>query len=189
MYPFGYQFATSRAIRFKSEEQAQEALWTLRGNGRIYYDNSEDEECRIRINSGYDSRTLEEHTAEFQLRKLRSAIKYHEVRDETYRTDWRQCKTWFLPDGKLSKRICVARWNNALWKFEFLRDIMKNSKLWQSIRLHWNFLIETETPDADLECETDEEPRGAESANDWSANDWSANDWSADDEGWYDNAY
>ena len=32
MYPFGYQFAKSSAIRFKSEEQAQEALWTLRGN-------------------------------------------------------------------------------------------------------------------------------------------------------------
>ena len=32
MYPFGYQFAKSSAIRFKRIDQAQEALWTLRGN-------------------------------------------------------------------------------------------------------------------------------------------------------------
>ena len=104
MYPFGYQFAKSNAIRFKSEEQAQEALWTLRGNGRIYYDYPESEECRIRLKSGYTSRTLEEQTAEFELRKLRCSMKYHEVPDETYRTDWRQCKTWFLPEGKCSKK-------------------------------------------------------------------------------------
>ena len=50
--------------------------------------------------------------------------------------------------------------------------------------MHWNILIETETPDADFECATDEELRGAESANEWSANDWSA-----DDEGWYEKAH
>ena len=54
-----------------------------------------------------------------------------------------------------SKKICVARWNKAAWKLEFLKDTMKTSRLWQSIRLHWNWLIESETPDADFECETD----------------------------------
>ena len=61
---------------------------------------------------------------------------------------------------------------------------MKESKLWRSIRLHWNVLIDTQTPDADFEFETDEELRGAESANDRSANDWSA-----DGEGWYENEH
>ena len=66
---------------------------------------------------------------------------------------------------------------------------MKISRLWQIIKLHWNLLIKSETPDADFECETDEEPRGTESANNWSANDWSANGWSGDDEDWYGTAH
>ena len=95
----------------------------------------------------------------------------------------------FLPEGKLSKKVFVARWNKAVWKLEFLKDTMQISMLWQSIRLHWNWLIESETPDADFECETEEEPHGTESANEWIANDWSANGWSGDDEALYGTAH
>ena len=99
MYPFGYPSAKSSAIRFKTEELATEALWSLRWNGTINYHGPEGEVCKVRSVSGYDGRTLEEQTAEFQLRKLRCSIKYHEV-PGSYRTDWRQCKTWFLSERK-----------------------------------------------------------------------------------------
>ena len=75
MYPLGYPFAKSSAIRFKTFELAKEALWFLRCNGTIYYDGPEGEVCRIQAISGYDGRTLEEQTAEYQLRKLRCSIK------------------------------------------------------------------------------------------------------------------
>ena len=64
---------------------------------------------------------------------------------------------------------------------------MASSKLWQSIRFKWNAMINSHTPDGDFEYETDEEPRNAESDNNWSGNDdhWNTNDdYSGVDEEW-----
>ena len=41
MYPFGYPSAKSSAIRFKTEELAKEALWSVISNGTINYHGPE----------------------------------------------------------------------------------------------------------------------------------------------------
>ena len=87
MYPFGYPSAKSSAIRFKKEELATEALWSSRSNGTINYHGPEGAVCKVRVVSGYDGRTFEQKTIEFQLRKLRSSVKYHQVPEKTWRTD------------------------------------------------------------------------------------------------------
>ena len=86
-----------------------------------------------------------------------------------------------------NKKVCIARWNSKTWKMEFLKEMMGSSKLWRSIRSHWNIMINSHTPDGDFDYETDEEPKNVESDNYWSGNDdhWSANDdYSGGDEEW-----
>ena len=50
-------------------------------------------------------------------------------------------------------------------------------------------MIDSQSPDADFEYETEEESKNIESDNNWSGNDgfWSANDeeWSGGDDGWH----
>ena len=82
---------------------AYDAMWELRLNGTIEY-HSEGEVRKIRVVSGFDSRTDEQKAAEYQFRKMRSAIKYHEVPEKTWHTDWKNQKTWYLPNGKWSKK-------------------------------------------------------------------------------------
>ena len=54
-------------------------------------------------------------------------------------------------------------------------------------------MIDSQSPEADFEYETEEEPRNIESDNNWSDNEgfWSANDndWSGGDEEWYGAAH
>ena len=115
MYPFGSPTAKSCAIRFKTEDMALEAMWELRSNGTIEY-HGEGEVRNIRVVSGYSNRTENQKTAEFQFRKMRSSIKYHEVPEKTWHTDWKNQQTWYLPEGKWSERVCIARWNPKTWK-------------------------------------------------------------------------
>ena len=103
MYPFGFPTAKSCAIRFKTSDLATDALWALRSNGTIEYHGPEGEICKVRVVFGYDNRSLEQKTAEFQLRKMRSSIKYHQVPEKTWHTDWKNQKTWFLPEGNWAK--------------------------------------------------------------------------------------
>ena len=135
---------------------ATDALWALRSDGTISYHGPEGEICKVRVVSGYGSRSLEPKTAEFQLRKMRSSITYHQVPERTWHTDWKNPKTWFLPEGNWAKRVCIARWNSKAWKLELLKDIMATSKLWRSIRFHWNIMIDSKSPDEDFEYETEE---------------------------------
>ena len=70
MYAFGGAYAKSSAIRFNSEDDATDALYTLRGRARILFTGPDGTENKIRVVSGFDSRTLEEKTIEFHLKKL-----------------------------------------------------------------------------------------------------------------------
>ena len=63
MNVFGFPTAKSCAIRFKIEEIAYDAMWELRLNGTIEY-HSEGDVCKIRVVSGFDSRTDEQKAAE-----------------------------------------------------------------------------------------------------------------------------
>ena len=112
------------------------------------------------------------------MRKLRSAIHYHEVPLETWHTEWKQQKLWMMAEGKWEDKIEIARWNPKTWKMEFLKDLMESSKLWRSIRWYWNLMIKTKTPDNDFAYKTDEEPKRNETEQEWSGTDgyWSAND-------------
>ena len=65
MYPFGYQFAKSSAIRFKSEEKTIVALWTLRGNRSILYAGPDGSESKVWVKWGYDGRSLKDQPANF----------------------------------------------------------------------------------------------------------------------------
>ena len=82
MYAFGQVTARSCAIRFKTQDLAKEVLRDMRNNGTIEFGGS-GEVREIRVNSGYDNRSTEQKTAEFQMRKLRSTILYHKVPTET----------------------------------------------------------------------------------------------------------
>ena len=121
------------------------------------------------------------------MRKLRSSILYHEVPSETWHTEWTHQKLWQLPDGKWDDRIQIARWNPKTLKMEFLKEMMASSKLWRSIRYHWNLMIESKTPDNDFAYESEGDPKKSENENDWSGTDgnWSANEGhSGGDEEW-----
>ena len=67
-----------------------------------------------------------------------------------------------LFNGNCGGRICIARWSNERWKLQFFTSLMLDSKLWRSIRFHWNALIDTKTPDADFEFASEEGADGAE---------------------------
>ena len=186
MYAFGQVTARSCAIRFKTQDLAKESLRDMRQNGTIEYHGG-GEVRKVRVNSGYDNRSLEQKTAEFQMRKLRSSIMYHEVPSQTWHTEWKQQKLWQMPDGKWEDRIEIARWNPKTWKMEFLKEMMASSKLWRSIRYHWNLMIESKTPDNDFAYESEGNPKKSENENDWSGTDgnWNANEGhSGGDEEW-----
>ena len=87
MYAFGQVTARSCAIRFKTQDLAKEALRDMRNNGTIEFHGA-GEVRKVRVNSGYDNRSTEQKTAEFQMRKLRSSILYHAVPIETWHTEW-----------------------------------------------------------------------------------------------------
>ena len=126
MYAFGQVTARSCAIRFKTQDLANESMRDMRQNGTIEYHGG-GEVRKIRVNSGYDNRSLEQKTAEFQLRKMRSSIMYHEVPGETWHTEWKQQKLWYLPEGKWDDRVEIVRWNPKTLKMEFLKELMTAS--------------------------------------------------------------
>ena len=125
-YAFGQVTAKACVIRFKTQDLAKEILRDLRNNGAIEFEGA-GETRKIRINSGYDSRTAEQKAAEYQMRKLRSAILHHEVPRETWYSEWKQQKLRIMPEGKWEHKQEIARWNSKTWKLEFLKEMMEAS--------------------------------------------------------------
>ena len=111
-------FSRSAREAHKGETNSTTSKICQRSDGTISYHGPEGEICKVRVVSGYGSRSLEPKTAEFQLRKMRSSITYHQVPEMTWHTDWKNPKTWFLPEGNWAKRVCIARWNSKEWKLE-----------------------------------------------------------------------
>ena len=117
---------------------------------------------------------------------------YHEVQGETWHTEWKQQKLCYLPEGKWDDRVEIARWNPKTLKMEFLKELMTASKLWRSIRYHWNVMIASKTPDGDFGYETKEDFKKGDYENNFSGTDgnWSANDGhSGGDEEWRGSAH
>ena len=70
---------------------------------------------------------------------------------------------------------------------EFLKELMAASKLWRSIRYHWNVMIASKTRDGDFGYETEEDFKKYDYENNWSGTDgnYSAtDDHSGGDEEW-----
>ena len=96
MYAFGQTIAKACVIRCKSHERAKAIIQQLHYNGTIEFGVG-DEKRTIRVNSGFDNRNPEQKAAEFQMRKLRSAILRHGVPRETFFTEWKNLKLWVIP--------------------------------------------------------------------------------------------
>ena len=73
MYPFGQTVAKACVIRCISEERAKAIIRQLHSDGNILF-GAGDDQRKIRVQSGFDNRNPEQKAAEFQMRKLRSAI-------------------------------------------------------------------------------------------------------------------
>ena len=85
MYPFGQIVAKAFVIRCISEERATTIIRQLHSDGDILFGAGEDQR-KIRVNSGFDNRNPEQKAADFQMRKLRSAIHQAGVPKETFFT-------------------------------------------------------------------------------------------------------
>ena len=85
MYPFGQTVAKACVIRCISEERAKAIIRQLHSDGDILFGAGEDQR-KIRVNSGFDNRNPEPKAADFQMRKLRSAIHQAGVPKETFFT-------------------------------------------------------------------------------------------------------
>ena len=118
MYPFGQTVAKACVIRCISQERAKAIIRQLHFNGTIEFGVGDDKR-KIRVNSGFDNRNPEQKAAEFQMRKLRSAILRHGVPRETFFTEWKYSKLWIMPDGRSEHKEEMARWNSKEWTYEF----------------------------------------------------------------------
>ena len=112
MYPFGQTVAKACVIRYISEERAKAIIRQLHSDGAIEF-GAGDDKRKIRVNSGFDNRNPEQKAAEFQMRKLRSAIHQHGVPKETFFTEWKYLKLWVMPQGISEQKEEIARWNST----------------------------------------------------------------------------
>ena len=170
MYAFGQTTAKACVIRFKSHDLAKTKMQDLRNNGTIEYEAA-GETRKIRINSGFDNRTPEQKAAEYQMRKMRSAILHHEVPRETWFTEWKHVKLWVMPEGRWEHKQEIVRWNSKEWKLEFQKNLMETSPLWRSIRKQWGEMIQNKKDENDFAFESKEEHKKSGTDGDWSATD------------------
>ena len=156
---FGREQSKSCALRFHNGQNAKQVLRILRNGGPISFTDRDGVAYKIRVVRGFDDRTDEATTIDYQLRKLRSAIMFHGIETDNIETAWATGKIYLLPEGTWGKRICFSNWNPKVYKLPFLKELMKEP-VWKSIRFHWNALIDSSTADADFDAGDDSEHEG-----------------------------